>query len=279
MKKILLTILVVAILAVSLVGLVACNLPQVTIMAEAGSAGEELAQDYANQLGQFAKYVSAQSQRDVLIEIVAGTADIGFIDSIMANYYINTAGSSYAGKVDLVDVEAEEETYAIGFRKEDVYLTQKVNKALYDLQEEGKLDEIAEFYGLKDSLIKFEDQVIDESLDKSGYNALIERGSMIVGYTIFAPIAYKNADDELIGFDTDVAKAVCQKLGITASFQEIDWNTKEVELNAKNIDAIWNGMTKTDARAEAMSLSASYLKNKQVAVVAAGSTVMEDNKQ
>ena len=82
-------------------------------------------------------------------------------------------------------------------------------------------------------------------------------------------IAYTK-DGAFVGFDTDVAKAVCQKLGVTAVFQEIDWDEKELELNGYTIDAIWNGMTYTEERAEAMSMSNSYLRNKQVAVVRKG---------
>ena len=279
MKKILLTILTVALLIVMVVGAVACSMPTITIMAEAGSAGEEIAQKYAEDLGKYGTYVSAQAQRDVLTEVLAQTADIGIIDSIMANYYINTPGSSFNGKLEIVDIEAEEETYAIGLRKADVYLTQKINKALYDLQESGKIAEIATTYGLNDALIKFEEPTVDETLDKSGYEYIINKGEFIVGYTLFAPIAYKNADDQLIGFDTDVAKAVCEVLGVTAKFQEIEWESKELELNAKNIDAIWNGMTYTAERAESMSMSASYLKNKQVAVIRAGSDVMSNEEK
>lgn len=269
MKKILLTVLIVLVAVVSIVAMVGCSGTKVVVMAEAGSAGEDFAKDFVSKVP-LTEYVSAQAQRDVLTELIAGTADIGIIDSIMANYYINTEGSTFKGKLDIVDLESEEEAYAIGFRKEDVYLTQKVNEALYQLQEDGTIGQIAATYGLTDALITFPEPNVDESLDKSGYNYVINNGELVVGYTIFAPIAYENADKQLIGFDTDVAKAVCAKLGVTAKFQEIDWNLKETELSSKNIDAIWNGMTKTDERAQAMSLSASYLKNKQVAVVRTG---------
>ena len=268
MKKILLVVLVVLAVVVSIVTMVACS-SKLVVMAEAGSAGEDFAKDYAKKNAGF-KFVSAQAQRDVLTELTAQTADIGIIDSIMANYYIKTAGSTFADKLEVVAIDAEQETYAIGFRKTDVYLTQKVNKALYDLQQEGKIAEIAATYGLTDSLVAFAEPTVDETLDKTSFEYVTGRGKMIIGYTIFAPIAYENANKELIGFDTDVAKAVCTKLGINAEFQEIDWNTKEVELNAKNIDAIWNGMTLTEERAASMSMSASYLKNTQVAVVRKG---------
>lgn len=274
MKKILLSILVVLIVAVALFTMVACKetseptAANSVVLAEAGSAGEDLAKEFVkNHPG--STYVEAQAQRSIFTELIAYTADIGFIDSIMANYYINETGSTFSGKLQVVDIGAEAETYAIGFRKADVYLTQKVNKALYDLQQEGKIAEIATTYGLTSELIAFEDQIVDETLDKTSYNSIINRGTMIVGYTIFAPIAYTK-DGAFVGFDTDVAKAVCQKLGVTAVFQEIDWDEKELELNGYTIDAIWNGMTYTEERAEAMSMSNSYLRNKQVAVVRKG---------
>ena len=66
---------------------------------------------------------------------------------------------------------------------------------------------------------------------------------------------------------TEVEKAVCEVLGVKAKFQEISWTAKETELAAKNIDCIWNGMTITDERAEAMSITIPYMANKQVMVV------------
>ena len=91
-------------------------------------------------------------------------------------------------------------------------------------------------------------------------------GEMIIGYTLFAPIAYEE-NGELIGFDIDLAKAVAADLGIKVKFQLINWDTKEVELNAKNIDLIWNGMTITEDRQSSMQCSIPYLNNRQVAVI------------
>ena len=78
---------------------------------------------------------------------------------------------------------------------------------------------------------------------------------------------YENEDGELVGFETEFAKAVCEKLGVEAKFQEISWAAKETELAAKNIDCIWNGMTITEEREENMSISIPYMQNKQVKIV------------
>ena len=93
-----------------------------------------------------------------------------------------------------------------------------------------------------------------------------DKGEMVVGMTLFAPMNYEE-DGELIGFETEFAKAVCEKLGVEAKFQEINWDSKEVELNSKNIDCIWNGMTITEERKATMSISTPYMENKQVTIV------------
>lgn len=96
-----------------------------------------------------------------------------------------------------------------------------------------------------------------------------EKGEMIIGYTEFAPMNYKNDDGEFVGFETDFAKAVCEELGVEAKFQLISWEAKETELAAKTIDCIWNGMTITPERLETMSISTPYMANKQVLIVKA----------
>ncbi|MDD6762635.1 MAG: transporter substrate-binding domain-containing protein [Clostridiales bacterium] len=98
---------------------------------------------------------------------------------------------------------------------------------------------------------------------------LEEQGTVKVGYTIINPLNYTDDSGELVGFETEFATAVFDKLGLTPEFQEIDWDSKEVELNSKNIDCIWNGLTITPERQEAMSLTNPYLENRQVLVVRA----------
>ncbi len=96
-----------------------------------------------------------------------------------------------------------------------------------------------------------------------------EKGELVVGITLFAPMNYEDAQGELTGFETEFAKAVAEKLGVTAKFQVIDWNAKETELSSKSIDCIWNGMTITDDRKATMEISNPYMANKQVVVVKA----------
>ncbi len=93
-------------------------------------------------------------------------------------------------------------------------------------------------------------------------------GELKVGITMFAPMNYAE-DNELIGFDTELTKAVCEKLGVEPNFIEINWDSKEIELNSKNIDCIWNGMCITEERKENMSITDPYLLNTQAMVMKA----------
>ena len=98
-------------------------------------------------------------------------------------------------------------------------------------------------------------------------------GKMVIGYTDYAPMNYTDDAGDFTGFDTEFAVAVCEKLGVNTEFVEINWDTKEVELNAKSIDCIWNGLTINAERAANMSLSVPYVKNAQVIVVKADSGI------
>ena len=95
------------------------------------------------------------------------------------------------------------------------------------------------------------------------------KGTLVVGVTDFEPMDYKDADGNWIGFDADLAKAFGESLGVDVEFVEIDWDNKILELNAKTIDCVWNGMTLTDEVTSAMSCSNAYCNNSQVVVVPA----------
>ncbi len=93
---------------------------------------------------------------------------------------------------------------------------------------------------------------------------------MIIGYTVYEPMNYTDENGEFTGFDTELAKAVCEKLGVEPDFVVINWDTKEVALEAKDIDCIWNGLTLNPEREANMACTGPYVKNAQVVVVKQG---------
>ncbi len=93
------------------------------------------------------------------------------------------------------------------------------------------------------------------------------KGTLVVGITDFKPMDYKNEKGEWIGFDADLAREFAESLGVKVEFQEIEWNNKILELDGKNIDCVWNGMTLTSEVKAAMQCSAPYCNNAQVVIV------------
>ena len=93
-----------------------------------------------------------------------------------------------------------------------------------------------------------------------------------VGYTLYAPMNYLDDDGNLVGFDTDLTKAVFENLGYTVIFQEIDWNQRYTDLESGTIDCVWNGFTCNTAdddgvlRSEKVDFSYNYMENRQVIV-------------
>lgn len=121
-------------------------------------------------------------------------------------------------------------------------------------------------------------EATDENASDLAY--VQDKGTMVVGITDFAPMDYKDDNGEWIGFDADLAKAYGESIGVDVEFIEINWDSKEMELENKNIDCVWNGMTLTDGVMEAMETSNAYCNNAQVVVVnkdkAAGIKSAED---
>lgn len=104
---------------------------------------------------------------------------------------------------------------------------------------------------------------------ESDWEEISEKGEMTIGMTLFAPMNYYDEDNNFVGFDTELANAVGEKLGIKINFIEINWDSKEIELSSKNIDCIWNGMCITEERKQNMSISEPYLYNTQAMVMKA----------
>ena len=212
------------------------------------------------------KLIKVGGMVDILVELDSKTSDVGVMDSVMAGYYIN---EEYKGELMIIpDLELANEQYGIAARKEGAYTAKIISNAIIELYKEGKVLEIALKYGLEDSLAINENLKIDltDETGKEDYDKIVKSGKLVVGYTIFAPIAYEE-NGKLIGFDIDLAKAVGEKLGLEVIFQVINWDTKVFELESKAIDVIWNGMTITDKIKAETSVTIAYLKNKQVAVI------------
>lgn len=107
----------------------------------------------------------------------------------------------------------------------------------------------------------------DNSLQK-----VLDSGKFVLGLdATFKPMGYTDENDQIVGFDIDVAEEVCSRMGVELVKEPINWDTKEQDLEVGKIDCIWNGMSINASRQEQMNLSDPYMKNSMVFVVAGNS--------
>ncbi len=84
----------------------------------------------------------------------------------------------------------------------------------------------------------------------------------------YPPFSYLGDDGSYTGFDVEVCQAVCDHLGWELEIFAVNWDEKLVQLDSKECDCVWSGMTILDSMKEAgYVLSAPYYDNTQVLVV------------
>ena len=260
MKKILSVALACVLLAVSLCA-VSCGKKKGTDVADGPVYGK--------------KCLAVASQLDALNGLVKGDADIAVIDSVMAGYYVNNVDTFKDYQI-LENVILAEEQYGIAAKKSNEALMSKINEALI-AEAEARYMNIAQIHGLTSELLVKPNAVNPYAgATDSSWDNIVASKKVIIGYTLFAPIAFKEelgVGSWLRGFDIDLAKVVFEYLNktygtdIKIEFVEIEWAQKEALLENGTIDLVWNGMTITPERSAEMCISIPYLANKQVAVV------------
>ncbi len=89
----------------------------------------------------------------------------------------------------------------------------------------------------------------------------------------FAPMGFKDDNNEIVGFDIDVAREVCKRIGMTLECKEIIWDQNLIELNNNSIDCVWNGMSINEDRERDMLLTPAYMNNRMVFAVKTDSDI------
>ncbi len=97
--------------------------------------------------------------------------------------------------------------------------------------------------------------------------------TFVVGFDAeFPPYGYQDDNGEYVGFDLDLAAELCERNGWELVKQPINWDSKDMELDAETIDCIWNGFTMTGRETE-YTWTQAYIDNSQVFVVKADSGI------
>lgn len=89
----------------------------------------------------------------------------------------------------------------------------------------------------------------------------------------FPPMGFRDEQHNIVGFDIDMAREAFKRMGRSAEFKPIDWNSKEAELASKRIDVLWNGLTITEQRKAKIAFTAPYMENHQIIIVPAKSPI------
>lgn len=174
--------------------------------------------------------------------------------------------------VILEEALAEEE-YSVGFRKDDVALCQAFEKVFAEMKDDGTFAEIDKvWFGEEVNIFdktKIKDDATDDSLEK-----VKAAGKFVLGLDdSFPPMGFNDEAGNIVGYDIDIAREACKRLGVTLELQPITWTANVQELNSGNIDCIWNGFTTTPEREEKLCMSAPYLENSQVVVTLSDSGI------
>lgn len=224
---------------------------------ETGSAGEEAAIENGFE------YNSVQSQADALMEVDAGTSDGAIVDFLMAIAMVGE-GTSYED-LEYTD-KLTTEKYGVGCRKGSD-LASYINYVFGKSYSDGEMKKVAEKYKLQDALLEQKEVEYKASETDSDVEYIKNKGKLVVGITEFEPMDYQDDNGDWIGFDADMAKLVAKELGVDIEFMVIDWDAKIMELDSKNIDVVWNGMTLTSEVKNSMECTNEYCMNAQVIVV------------
>lgn len=112
------------------------------------------------------------------------------------------------------------------------------------------------------------------SAEDNSLEEIKKKGVLVVGLDdTFAPMGFRDEAGEIVGFDIDLAKEVAKRMDVEIELKPIDWNAKMMELNGKNIDVIWNGLSITEERKKEILFSDVYLDNKQIIIVKTDSDI------
>lgn len=173
----------------------------------------------------------------------------------------------------ILDESLADEEYVVAFRKGDQSLRDEVQKTLAEMKKDGKLAELSTTWFGKDNTTVKADFTPSGAADGS-LQKIKDKGELVMGLDdSFPPMGFRDADNQIVGFDVDVAREVCSRLGVTLKLQPIDWDQKLSELNDGMVDCLWNGFTTNPEREEKMLMSEPYMTNRQVVVVLKDSSI------
>lgn len=94
------------------------------------------------------------------------------------------------------------------------------------------------------------------------------KGEIVVAMEgTWSPWTYHDENDELVGYDVEVAKAIAEKLGVKATFVEGEWDGLFAGMDAGRYDIVVNGVDITEERAQKYNFTEPYAYNRTAIII------------
>ena len=193
--------------------------------ALAALTGEDASEENKALCETFKDLQQVGDYNSAFMNLESGAVNAICMDIGVANYEIESRGDKFM----MLEDRLSSEEYGIGFKKGNTELRDKVQATLLDMLADGTFDEIAEKWGLEESICLTADDEVQEE-------TTADDNTFVVGFDAeFPPYGYKNDDGEYVGFDLDLAQEICDRNGWILKKQPIELNSKDMELNSGSI--------------------------------------------
>lgn len=230
------------------------DLKNVTIGVQLGTTGDIYASDYEEEGCKIERYTKAA---DAISALKLGKIDCIILDNLPAEAFVDLNQD-----LSILEEEFANEDYAICISKENGELREKVNFAIAELKENGTLEQIRMNY-IGDST-KGQYPYVSPSSVTRGNGTLV-----MATNAAFEPYEYME-NGEIVGFDIDMAKAICDVLGMELKIENIEFDSIISAVQSGKADVGIAGMTVTEDRLKSIDFTDSYTNATQVIIVRNG---------
>ena len=227
------------------------DLPGKTIGVQLGTTGDIYASDYEEEGSTIERY---NKGADAIQALKQGKIDCVIIDEQPAIAFCEKNAD-----LEILEEEFALEEYAICISKDNAELTEKVNAALAQLQEEGVLTQIIANY-IGDETKGTCPYVSPEGTDRSNGTLIMATNAAFEPYEFYK-------DQKIVGIDADMAQAVCDILGMELKIEDMEFDSIINAVTSGKADMGVAGMTVTEDRLQSVDFSDSYTTATQVIIV------------
>lgn len=228
------------------------DLAEKRIGVQEGTTGDLYVSDEEEVPGaQVSRYKKAV---DAAVDLKNGRLDAVVVDELPAQKIVEKNDD-----LTILEEDFTKEDYAIAVKKGNTELLDQINTALANMKADGRFDTIAEAF------IEGDDDA------KAALAALpAPEGDKVLRMATnaeFEPFEYRDEQNEITGFDIEVAKAIARELGMGFEVTDMAFDSLINALGSDMADIVIAGMTVTDERKQNVDFTDSYYTSKQVIIV------------